>query len=316
MFTSEQQYIQNKLGTFSIKDIEALTGIKCHTLRIWEQRYGIVVPKRSDTNIRYYDDYDLKTLLNISVLNDNGFKISEIAKLTSDEISEKVLEISQSGNEFKIHIRSFISAMLSFDETGFHKLMNTYILQFGLEETFLKIVFPFLQEVGLLWQVGTIQPSHEHFVSNIIKQKLYVAIDGQVGKYTANRKRFLLFLPELEKHSLGLLFANFLIRARGHEVLYLGQEVPLIDLRDAFEKDTPDFILTMMTIPQPDMDKQHFVDFLVENWPQSQILLTGGQFVHATLKDNPNVHKISQFFELNSLLNSMEGAIPKSNLIS
>ncbi len=316
MFNSDKQYIQNKLGTFSIKDIEALTGIKCHTLRIWEQRYGIVVPKRSDTNIRYYDDHDLKTLLNISVLNDNGIKISEIAKLTSDEISEKVLEISQLGTEFKIHIRSFVSAMLSFDETGFHKLMNTYILQFGIEDTFLKIVFPFLQEVGLLWQVGTIQPSHEHFVSNIIKQKLYVAIDGQVGKYSNNRKRFLLFLPESEKHSLGLLFANFLIRSRGHEVLYLGQEVPLIDLRDAFEKDNPDFILTMMTIPQPDMDKQNFVDFLTENWPNSEILLTGPQFIHAGLTLGSNVHKIAQFSELITLVNSMELPDAKRNLIS
>ncbi len=306
MFNESIKYIENKLGTFSIKDIEALTGVKCHTLRIWEQRYGIVVPKRSDTNIRYYDDHDLKTLLNISVLNDNGYKISEIAKLTSDEIAEKVLEISQVGNEFKIHIRSFISAMLSFDETGFHKLMNTYILQFGIEDTFLKIVFPFLQEVGLLWQVGTIQPSHEHFVSNIIKQKLYVAIDGQVGKYNSNRKRFLLFLPESEKHSLGLLFANYLIRSRGHEVLYLGQEVPLVDLRDAFEKDNPDFILTMMTIPQPDMDKQQFVDFLSENWPQSEILLTGPQFVQADLSNRANVHKVNRFSELIAFVDSMD----------
>lgn len=306
MFNQSIEYIENKLGTFSIKDIEALTGVKCHTLRIWEQRYGIVVPKRSDTNIRYYDDHDLKTLLNISVLNDNGYKISEIAKLTSDEIAEKVLEISQVGDEFKIHIRSFISAMLSFDETGFHKLMNTYILQFGIEDTFLKIVFPFLQEVGLLWQVGTIQPSHEHFVSNIIKQKLYVAIDGQVGKYNSNRKRFLLFLPESEKHSLGLLFANYLIRSRGHEVLYLGQEVPLVDLRDAFEKDNPDFILTMMTIPQPDMDKQQFVDFLSENWPQSEILLTGPQFVQADLSSRANVHKITKFSELIDFVDSMD----------
>ncbi len=316
MFTSNTQNIQNKLGTFSIKDIEALTGIKCHTLRIWEQRYGIVVPKRSDTNIRYYDDSDLKTLLNISVLNDNGFKISEIAKLTSDEISEKVLEISRSGNEFKIHIRSFISAMLSFDETGFHKLMNTYIIQFGIEETFLKIVFPFLQEIGLLWQVGTIQPSHEHFVSNIIKQKLYVAIDGQVGKYSNNRKRFLLFLPESEKHSLGLLFANFLIRARGHEVLYLGQEVPLVDLKEALEKDNPDFILTMLTIPQPDLDKQQFVNFLTENWPYSQIILSGPQFTYATLEFSKNVHRISQFSELIHLVESLENENLKRNLIS
>lgn len=316
MFTNISNKQINTLGTFSIKDIEALTGVKCHTLRIWEQRYGIVVPKRSDTNIRYYDDQDLKKLLNISVLNENGFKISEIAKLTSEEIAAKVLELGTGTEEYKIHIRSFVAAMMSFDETGFHKLLNTYILQFGMEETFLKIVFPFLHEVGLFWQVGTIQPSHEHFVSNIIKQKLYVAIDGQIGKFNPGRKRFLLFLPESEKHSLGLLFANYIIRSRGHELLYLGQEVPLVDLREAFEKDSPDYILTMMVIPQPEMDKQEFVNFLVKNWPNSKILLTGPQFIQAPLAMHEQVVKIHTMQELIDLVSNLGSVSNKVNSIS
>jgi DNA-binding transcriptional MerR regulator len=279
MFKELNSILGHTLGTFTIKDIEAITGIKSHTLRVWEQRYGIVMPKRSDTNIRYYDDGDLKTLLNISLLNDNGYKISEIAKMTSGQVSEKVVLLGQQCTEFKIHIRSFISSMMSFDETGFHKLLNTYILQYGMEETFLHIVFPFLKEVGLLWQVGSLLPSHEHFVSNIIKQKVFVAIDGQVGKFAKQRKKFLLFLPESEKHSLGLLFANYLIRARGHEVLYLGQEVPLVDLRDAFGHENPHYLLTMMTAAQPEIDKQQFIDFLSTHWPQSEIILTGPQFL-------------------------------------
>lgn len=295
MFIERNPYLHRTLGSFSIKDIEAITGIKSHTLRIWEQRYGIVVPKRSDTNIRYYDDRDLRNLLNIKVLNDHGYRISEIAKLSEEEVATRVADLTATSSEYKIHIRSLISAMMSFDETGFHKLLNTYILQFGIEETFLSIVFPFLQEVGMLWQVGTIFPSHEHFVSNIIKQKLYVAIDGQVGKMAANRKRFLLFLPESEKHSLGLLFANYLLRSRGHEVLYLGQEVPLIDLKDAFSHESPDFILTMMTAAQPDIDKQAFINFLLENWPSSHLILTGGQFVNADLQLSSRVSKMKSF---------------------
>lgn len=305
MFTNLNPYLHKTLGTFSIKDIEAITGIKCHTLRIWEQRYGIIVPKRSETNIRYYDDRDLKTLLNISVLNENGYKISEIAKMQPEDMAEKVLHLSQQSTAFKIHIRSFISAMMSFDETGFHKLLNTYILQYGLEASFLNIVFPFLQEVGVLWQVGTILPSHEHFVSNIIKQKLYVAIDGQVGKMNANRRKFLLFLPESEKHSLGLLFANYLIRARGHEVLYLGQEVPLADLRDAFSKENPDYILTMMTAAQPDIDKQAFVEFLTSNWPESHIILTGAQFVKSNFEHIKMALKMESLAEFISFLNGI-----------
>ncbi|MBP7512083.1 MAG: MerR family transcriptional regulator [Bacteroidia bacterium] len=279
MFKELNSIVNHTLGTFTIKDIEAITGIKSHTLRIWEQRYGIVMPKRSETNIRYYDDSDLKTLLNISLLNENGYKISEIAKMTSLQVAEKVVLLGQQCTEYKIHIRSFISSMMSFDETGFHKLLNTYILQYGMEETFLHIVFPFLNEVGILWQVGSLLPSHEHFVSNIIKQKVYVAIDGQVGKLAEHRKKFLLFLPQSEKHSLGLLFANYLIRARGHEVLYLGQEVPLADLRDAFSNENPHYLLTMMTSAQPEIDKQQFIDFLSTHWPNSEILLTGPQFI-------------------------------------
>ncbi|MCF8253626.1 MAG: MerR family transcriptional regulator [Bacteroidia bacterium] len=305
MFKKDNPYLKNTLGTFSIKDIEAVTGIKSHTLRIWEQRYGIIVPKRSETNIRYYDDSDLKTLLNISVLNDNGYKISEIAKMPKDTICEKVVQIGQSCCEFKFHIRSFVSAMMSFDETGFHKLLNTFILQFGLEEAFLKIVFPFLTEVGLLWQVGTILPSHEHFASNIIKQKLYVAIDGQVGKVNPNKKKFLLFLPESEKHSLGLLFANYLIRNRGHELLYLGQEVPLVDLHEAFGNDCPDYILTMMTAAQPDIDKQEYVNYLSANWPNSKIILTGPQFVNAELSLNENTQAIKSLAAFIEFLNAI-----------
>lgn len=304
------------MGTFSIKDIEALTGIKCHTLRIWEQRYSIIVPKRSDTNIRYYDDQDLKTLLNISVLNDGGLKISEIAKFSCEEIAQKVVELSSASSEYKIHIRSFIAAMMSFDELGFHKLLNTYILQFGFEETFLKIVFPFLQEVGLLWQVGTLVPSHEHFVSNIIKQKLYVAIDGQIGKSNQTQKKFLLFLPEFEKHSLGLLFANYVIRSRGHEVLFLGQEVPLTDLKEAFEKHTPDYILTLMTIPQHEMDKKAFVKFLVESWPKSTILISGPQFIPENFEEYSSVIKLTGFDHLIRLMNDLGQLETKMSAIS
>ncbi len=266
------------MGTFSIKDIEAVTGIKGHTLRIWEQRYGIVNPKRTETNIRFYDDCDMKALLNIKVLNENGYKISEISKLSREEISEKVIEFSHKKSDFQNHIRSFTTAMLGFDEPAFHKLLGIYICQYGIEETFTKIVFPFLTQVGILWQVGSIQPSHEHFVSNIIKQKLYVAIDSVVGKYAEHRKSFFLFLPESERHSMPLLFANYIIRSRGHEVLYLGQEVPLVDLKNAFENENHDYILTMMTCAQPEIDKQEFINFLVSNWKSSKILLTGMQF--------------------------------------
>jgi DNA-binding transcriptional MerR regulator len=185
------------LATFSIKDIESLTGIKGHTLRIWEQRFKFINPKRTETNIRYYDDEDLKLLLNISILSSHQFKISEIAKMSNAEISELVIKYSNSTNncsQFNSQIKSLISTMMTFDEVGFHKKLNELIDEFGLEETYIKILLPFLIEVGMLWQVGSIQPSHEHFVTNIIKQKLFCHIDGQVANKSECRKKFLLFL--------------------------------------------------------------------------------------------------------------------------
>ncbi len=263
------------MATFSIKEIEAVSGIRCHTLRIWEQRYGIVQPKRTDSNIRYYDEEDLKYILNISVLNSRGYKISEIAKLSKKQINELIVGISDQNTTYDSQIKNLISCMLSFDEYGFHNILTTCTIQMGFEQTMLQVVFPFLIEAGILWQVGSIHPSHEHFASNIIKQKLYVAIDGNVGRYAQNRKRFLLFLPENEQHTLGLLFANYILRSRGHEVLFLGQEVPLKDFKETMQVHQPDFVFTILTYANAHMNKQDFVNEIAGIWKNAQVLITG-----------------------------------------
>lgn len=294
------------MGVFSIKDIEAVSGIKSHTLRIWEQRYGIIAPKRTESNIRYYDDDDLKHILNISILNRQGIKISEIARMSKEEITEAILKCSgHSSENFDSHVKGLISAMLSFDEYGFHKILTTNVIQVGLEQTMLNIVFPFLTEVGLLWQIGSIHPSHEHFASNIIKQKLYVAIDGNVGRYAENRKRFLLFLPEHEQHSIGLLFANYILRSRGQDVLYLGQEVPLVDLKDAFIDHEPDYVLTQLTAAHLNVDKQRFVDEISTYWGKAQLILSGGQFLNADLKLPENARIIKRIEDFITLVDSI-----------
>lgn len=286
------------MGIFSIKDIEAVSGIKSHTLRIWEQRYGIINPKRTDTNIRYYDDDDLKYILNISILNKHGFKISEIAKMSREDINEQIIRLSSRSHLFENQIKSMVSAMLRFDEYSFHQILTTSIVQYGIEETMMSIVFPFLTEVGLLWQIGSIHPSHEHFASNIIKQKLYVAIDGNVGKYSKERKRFLLFLPEGEQHNLGLLFANYVLRSRGHDVLFLGQEVPLDDIGKAAEGAEPDYVFTIFTASHVNIDKQAYIEKLKLLWPNAKCLLSGYQFVNATLTlpENFSIIKTTQEF--------------------
>lgn len=290
------------MAFFSIKDIEAVSGIRCHTLRIWEMRYGIIKPKRTDSNIRYYDDDDLKCILNISILNRHGFKISEIARMKREDLCEQVMRIRQHDAVIDSHIKNLISAMVGLDESAFHQIISSCISQMGLEQTMIAVIFPFLNEVGIMWQVGTINPVHEHFATQIIKQKLYVAIDENMGKdSTRERKKFLLFLPENEQHTLGLLFANFILRSRGHDVNYLGQEVPLPDLLAGSEWMKPDYIFTTLTSAHVNVRKEILVKRLCENWPDTTILLSGIQFLNADMELPTNamlIRNVQSFVDL------------------
>lgn len=293
------------MATFSIKDIESLTGIKSHTLRIWEQRFSFLKPKRTKTNIRYYDDDDLKLLLNISVLNNHNVKISEIAKMTSSEMSNSIIKLSNQTSKYTNQIKDLILPMMSFDEFGFHNKLNELINDIGLEETYINILLPFLVEVGLLWQIGGIQPSHEHFVTNIIKQKLFCHIDSQITNKGDFRKKFLLFLPETETHSLSLLFANYIIRSRGHDVIFLGQEVPLEDLKNAFKNESPDYIYTTATIAHLKIPVQEMLDFLSENWPNSKILVSGYQFIISDAQIPANVNLMKKADDFINFINGI-----------
>ncbi|MEM7660423.1 MAG: MerR family transcriptional regulator, partial [Bacteroidota bacterium] len=235
------------MGRYSIRDLEQLSGIKAHTLRVWEQRYGIIQPKRTATNIRYYNDADLKLILNISFLNRNGHKISKISKMDVQEINDMVMKISDSNLEFPNQVNALVIAMVNLDENRFEKIISTNTLQFGFEQTMLSIVYPFLKQIGILWQTGNINPSHEHFISNLIRQKLIVAIDGQIGPDNPRAQKYVLFLPEGELHELTLLFAAYIIKSRHNKAIYLGQSLPVKDLSLIIESFQPDYLLTIIT---------------------------------------------------------------------
>lgn len=232
---------------FLIRDIQSLTGIKSHTLRVWEQRYDLIKPKRTETNIRFYDDNDLKLLLNISVLNDHGIKISEIARMSHEEIARHVETYTDDPCNFSCQIQIMCQAMIELDEQMFEKVLNTNFLKLGLEQTMIHIVFPFLKKIGVMWQTGTINPAQEHFISHLIKQKLHVAIDAQLIDHNTPTKKYLLFLPAGETHEIGLLFANYVIRSRGHKVLYLGQNLSYEELKPAIKYFEPDYVVSLLT---------------------------------------------------------------------
>jgi DNA-binding transcriptional MerR regulator len=287
---------------FAIKDIECITGIKAHTLRIWEQRYNLIVPKRTDTNIRYYDDDDLRFILNVSILNNYGIKISEIAKMSRDKIREMVLLVSEKESPQSAQVKALISTMFGLDEHGFNNILSSNILKLGLEDTIIQVVFPFLHQIGVLWMTEAVHPAHEHFITNLIRQKLYVAIDAQTGKQSVDGKKFLLFLPEGETHEIGLLFANYFLRARGHKVVYLGQNLPYTDLGKLFDFYEPDYVLSSVTSAFTEQGVQGFINKLSKCWPDTTILLTGYLVVtNDCLCLPPNVQVLKDITQLGEL---------------
>ncbi|WP_266362783.1 MerR family transcriptional regulator [Tellurirhabdus rosea] len=279
------------MSNYSIKDLEQLSGIKAHTLRIWEQRYNIIAPKRTDTNIRTYDDQDLKLVLNISLLKDHGYKISEISRMTADEMAREVITISDKKLNYPDQIHALTISMIDLDEDRFEKIVSTNILQFGFENTMIHIIYPFLSRIGTLWVTGSIGPAQEHFITNLIRQKIIVAIDGQVSKQRPSAKKYLLYLPEGEMHEISLLFANYIIRARYNKVVYLGQSLPFNELAFACEVHKPDYIFTAITSVPSNHEVQPYIERMSKQFPHSQLLLTGYQVVgqDITLPTNATV---------------------------
>lgn len=297
------------MSNYSIRDLEQLSGIKAHTLRIWEQRYQFIEPKRTETNIRYYDDNDLKLILNIALLKDNGFKISKIAGMKEEEMLNEVLRLTEKNLRYPDQIHALTLAMIDLDEDRFEKIMATNILKLGFESTMINIIYPFLSKIGVLWQTGAISPSQEHFISNLIRQKLIVAIDGQFVSNTESQHKYLLYLPEGELHELTLLFLCYIIKARKNKVLYFGQNLPFEDLKSIYNHHKPDYILTIFTTKPPANQVDDYVEKLTETFPEAKILLSGYQVIGKNFKNIDNIRMftridhIIQFVEENNVQN-------------
>lgn len=263
---------------YSIKDLERMSGIKAHTLRIWEQRYEILNPERTSTNIRYYNDSDLKKILNVSLLNGNGYKISNIAKLSNTKLLSEVEKFLNDYKKESLQIESLVLCLMDMDEDRFEKTINNSIIHFGFENTIEKIVFPFVRHMGNMWQVGLISPAQEHYISNLIRQKLIVGIDRLMPPNNEFSKTYLFFLPNQELHEMGLLYTYYLAKAKGHKCLYLGQSVPFEDLVSISESSQPDFIVSILTSTMQDSSLNTFLKLCDEKINTSQFLISGRLF--------------------------------------
>ena len=291
------------MGSYSIKDLERLSGIKAHTIRIWEKRYNAIEPQRTETNIRYYDDHALKRLLNISILNQSGLKISKIMEMQEKEMMGKVLNLISDGKSLSgIHIDSLILSLIELDEREFTITLSEIIMQYGFENAIIKVVYPFLEKIGVMWQINAINPAQEHFISNLIRQKLYVAIDGLPINDGPDAKKIIIYLPEHELHEIGTLFYTYLARKNGFNTIYLGQAVPFEDLRKVILTHYPKYLLVSFTSQITHDLLNKYFEKLYTLFPNIQVFATGYQIIHHQGGFPENVTIINNTLEFKELI--------------
>lgn len=293
------------MAQYSIKELESLSGIKAHTIRIWEKRYRIVSPNRSATNIRSYSDDDLKKIMTVSLLNSHGIKISKIASLSSTEMASRVSDLSNRSTSTEVHIDRLVVAMVDLDEEVFENIINELISKHGLEYTIIEVAYPFLEKIGVLWLTGNISPVQEHFISNLLRQKILVAIDGlSIPKKTSDP--VLMFLPEEELHEIGLLFCHYIVRKAGYRTYYMGQQVPYPDIQWFCKHYRPVAMITSITTSPNPQFVERYLSRLCADHRHVTILASGRLLQKIALKFPPNLQIFESTAQLKSLLKQLK----------
>jgi DNA-binding transcriptional MerR regulator len=280
------------MGQYSIKEVETLSGVKAHTLRVWEQRYDFLKPLRTDTNIRFYNDEQLRLILNISTLNRHGLRISKIAEMSDKELKDAVVQLTEQSHEPGTLLDSLIHSMIDFSEARFEKTLSTAIMSLGFENTFSQLIFPFMIRTGVLWSTGVVRPAQEHFISNLIRRKISVAIDNQFVTRTENTRKFVLFLPEGETHELLLLYSEYILRKYNHEVAYIGCSLPFDDIDFINLAFKPDYLLSFITLPPAEMPLQAYINRLSDSFPKLRIAVGGAQIQLQGVRLPANIYPI------------------------
>ncbi len=276
------------MNEFTIRDLENLSGIKAHTLRIWEQRYSLFKPRRTSTNIRTYSSEDLRMLLNVALLNKAGFRISQIVRMQKEELYEKVLSLTGFEAYQEKLLNDMVLCMVELDAAGFEEKIEQFIRVKGFDQAIKRLVFSFLERIGLLWMTSHINVAQEHLVTQAIRQKLIAAID----KTPASKEKplqVLMFMPEGEMHELGMLYVHYLLRAAGVNVLYLGSNLPVHDLAYAVKTAHPQKIYTHITCLPGKSDLPEFLKAFQEVLPGKELYLSGAMNGFPPQKLPPNI---------------------------
>jgi len=294
----------NIMDQFSISQLAQLSGIKAHTIRIWEQRYNALSPKRSEGNTRYYDNSQLRRLLNMVSLMEDGHKVSELSALSDEELIRRVQELysqeqRQGADEY--YISQLIAAGMNYDEWHFEKIFAHCLLRLGIRDTYRKVLYPMMNRMGLMWTYGTLSPAYEHFNSNLLKQKFLTAIDS-VPPATSKDAEWLLFLPEHEFHELGLLYALYLIKASGQRAVYLGGNLPMESIVTAVEQVQPKNLLLFLVHNDLPEVTQQYLDDLTSLHPVHNIYVSGNVSLLSQLEFAGPLHWLRDAEDLEQLL--------------
>lgn len=295
------------MNSFTIKDLENLSGIKAHTIRIWEKRYDFLRPKRTSTNIRYYNNEQLKLILNIALLNKNGIKVSLIDKMKPQEINEKILALNDE-KTIKDHIiNELLQAMLELETQKFESITSNYISSRGISRAVTEIIFPFLEKIGILWVTGHVNPAQEHIVTNILRHKLISAIESTESNNRI-KKTFMLFLPEGEHHELGLLFIYYLLKSIGFSIIYLGANVPVKDAEYIIRLKRPDFAFIHLTATASKFSLEKFLHDIKLGFGTVSTIISG-QLTHQYQKKIPEgIQFKKSLSEVSDFLSSLVSA--------
>ncbi|MCF2520802.1 MerR family transcriptional regulator [Dyadobacter sp. CY351] len=293
------------MSSYSIKDLERISNMKAHTIRIWEQRYGLLEPDRTDTNIRSYNDDQVKKLLNVCTLLDRGMKISKIGKLSKSEMASEIEKVIHDSFQGDVHVEAIINQALigitTFNVSLFDEIFSNAVKKFGLKKTYIKILYPLLVRTGLMWVKDDLLPSQEHFLSNLIRQKLFAAIDA-LPVATHTDQKWILFLNEEEDHEIGLLFAYYMIRQMGKEVVYLGARVPFRDLSPVILGCEPTHAYSFFVRNQFDDQIETLLGNLRTEFPQINVCVSGGSEKLKKIASKKGVNLIETIENLTDIL--------------
>lgn len=288
------------MDNFTISQLSQFSGIKPHTIRIWEQRYKALKPNRSKGNTRYYDGAQLRRLLNIVSLSSSGMKLSRLGAMSDEELFSMIKEHGENAaenNDYDYFVNQLVSAGMNFDELNFEKIFSHCLLRFGMFKTYVEVIQPMLERIGLMWTSDAIPPAHEHYISNLLRQKIFTAIDSHPVE-TAPKKTWLLFLPEDEFHELGLLFSNYYLRSKNRKVIYLGANVPLTSVARTLEEvDIQQLLIFMVRHDLPE-NIDNYLNELSRIAGERKVMVAGNAINTVSLKDKKNITPLSSVEDL------------------